>query len=257
MGMFGRSKSSDVGGDHRTQKTQHLTGLERAKLERSVSPGSPHLAVPPRPMENPIHETPPDSPMASAPLAHAARPAPRPDARPVNIPSGEAQLYAGPGIKLKGEITGCDTLRIEGDVDGKVVARHLILCGSGTFLGTAEIDEAEIEGHFDGTLQVHGRLFVRSTGRASGTLSYGEIEVERGGKVMGDIAPEEKQGASKQYSAPRNDGRPAHAVKPPAHRPAPVAPEQAVTMTLPKLNSASKAPDVDAKTRKILFFGRK
>jgi cytoskeletal protein CcmA (bactofilin family) len=49
------------------------------------------------------------------------------------------------------------------------------------------VDEAEIAGRFEGTLMVTGRLFVRSTGRIVGTLGYGEIEIERGGQITGDI----------------------------------------------------------------------
>ena len=42
-----------------------------------------------------------------------------------------AHLFAGPGIMLKGEIAGCDTLRVEGVVDGNAAARQLIVSKAG------------------------------------------------------------------------------------------------------------------------------
>ena len=103
-----------------------------------------------------------------------------------------AHLHLGPGIKLKGEIVGCDMMRIEGTFDGTATARQLVLCPGGTYLGTAQIEEAEIEGTFEGTLNVRGRLFLRSTGRISGTFTYGQLEIERGGEIAGQIAPHKK-----------------------------------------------------------------
>jgi hypothetical protein len=51
------------------------------------------------------------------------------------------------------------------------------------------IDDAEIEGAFEGTLQVRGRLFLRNKGRIRGVFSYGQLEIERGGTVEGKIIP--------------------------------------------------------------------
>ena len=58
---------------------------------------------------------------------------------------------------------------------------------SGLFKGNAEIEQAEIRGQFEGELVVSKRLLIRATGHVSGTISYGEIEIERGGKVSGVI----------------------------------------------------------------------
>ena len=39
----------------------------------------------------------------------------------------------------------------------------------------------------EGNLTVRKRLFIRATGRVSGTIRYGQIEIERGGQISGDI----------------------------------------------------------------------
>ena len=47
--------------------------------------------------------------------------------------------------------------------------------------------EADIRGRFDGDLVVHKRLLIRATGRVSGAIRYGEIEIEAGGKISETI----------------------------------------------------------------------
>lgn len=114
------------------------------------------------------------------------------DAHSAAVPTSDSpgpQFYCGAGLKLKGEITGCDTFKVEGDVEGKVSAQHLHLSPTGKFVGTADVQDAAIEGKLDGTLNVAGRLLVRSSGRVSGKIVYGQIEIECGGEILGEVSP--------------------------------------------------------------------
>ena len=58
---------------------------------------------------------------------------------------------------------------------------------SGLFKGSATIDEIEVRGRFEGNLVVRKRLLIRASGRVSGTIRYGQIEIECGGQISGDI----------------------------------------------------------------------
>ena len=58
---------------------------------------------------------------------------------------------------------------------------------TGYFKGNASIKRAEISGEFEGELIVSERLLIRASGHVSGTVTYGEIEIERGGKITGTI----------------------------------------------------------------------
>ncbi len=44
-----------------------------------------------------------------------------------------------------------------------------------------------MRGRFEGTLTVRKRLVIRATGRVSGTIRYGQIEIECGGRISGDV----------------------------------------------------------------------
>ena len=99
------------------------------------------------------------------------------------------RLTVGPGIGLSGRITDCDRLVVEGEV--RVVlqrVRAVTITGTGRFTeGRAEVEEADIGGLYEGDLTVHGRLLIRRTGRVTGTVRYGELEIERGGDLSGSV----------------------------------------------------------------------
>ncbi|MEK9661272.1 MAG: polymer-forming cytoskeletal protein [Rhodospirillaceae bacterium] len=103
-------------------------------------------------------------------------------------PAGESRMTVGPEIRLKGEISNCDVLVVEGDVEATLESKVVEVAAGGTFNGTATVESAEIHGDFDGTLTVSDLLRVHGTGRVSGKVRYGKIEVQAGGEVSGDIA---------------------------------------------------------------------
>ena len=97
-------------------------------------------------------------------------------------------MIVGPGISLSGEINACDRLVIEGSVQASLQkCQHLNIAESGIFDGSAEIEEAEIRGRFEGDLLVRKRLRIFAGGRVSGTITYREIEIEVGGRISGSI----------------------------------------------------------------------
>ncbi len=134
----------------------------------------------------------PDIPQRSAESSGAPR---RPEVKP---PASEGKsmansvdkntLIVGEDIRLKGEITSCDKLVIEGHVEISLTnGRQIEIGTSGVFTGRAEVQEADISGHFDGELTAHERLVVRSTGHITGTIRYGRIVIEAGGEIVGSV----------------------------------------------------------------------
>jgi len=98
------------------------------------------------------------------------------------------KLTVGREITLSGEITSCDKLIIEGSVEANLNnCRDVEIAETGLFKGTASIEEAEIRGRFEGNLVVRKRLLIKASGRVSGTLRYGQIEIECGGQISGDV----------------------------------------------------------------------
>ena len=99
------------------------------------------------------------------------------------------RLIVGQGIRLSGEISSCDRLVVEGAVEATLNdTLALEIAESGRFTGGCEVEEADISGVYEGDLTVRKRLFVRGTGKLTGTVRYGELELERGGQIAGNIS---------------------------------------------------------------------
>ena len=97
-------------------------------------------------------------------------------------------LIVGREISLSGEINSCNKLVVEGSVEANLQnCRDVDISETGLFKGSASIDEAEVRGRFEGNLTVRKRLLIRSTGKVTGTIRYGQIEIECGGQISGDI----------------------------------------------------------------------
>ncbi len=176
--------------------------------DRKMSDAPDDLGIPMKPARSaaqpanvaPLARTPatvpPRAPDQPRPPGEPARP-PEMGPRPAGLTSTAAQrrndgdlrkLIVGREISLSGEITSCDKLMVEGSVEANLQNCHDVdIAESGLFKGSATIDEIEVRGRFEGNLIVRKRLLIRATGRVSGTIRYGQIEIECGGQISGDI----------------------------------------------------------------------
>jgi cytoskeletal protein CcmA (bactofilin family) len=149
------------------------------KKDQEPTPATAMPSSPP-PVATPL-------PTRAAPPAAAAAPAPAP--RAVSEASAGKRLIVGQGLSLSGDITACDLLIVEGNVQVTLNETKAIeITETGRFTnGKAAVEEATISGVYEGELTVRGRLLVRGTGRVDGKIRYGELEVERGGRLSGTI----------------------------------------------------------------------
>jgi cytoskeletal protein CcmA (bactofilin family) len=135
-------------------------------------------------------------------------------------------LVVGREICLSGEIKSCERLVIEGKVELSLAeSRVLEVTEHGIYQGDAVVENCTIAGLFKGNLSARGRVTLKSTGRIIGTLRYGELEIERGGKASGTLeeagaAPTVEPGARTKPSATLLDDGPAEGEKSIALEPA-------------------------------------
>lgn len=138
---------------------------------------------------------------------------PRGEVRPYGV-EGKT-LVVGREISLIGQIAACDKLVVEGRVEADLEhCRQLDVSSTGFFKGSADIDEAEICGRVEGTLIVRKRLRVRATARIKGSITYGQIEVEAGGEIAGEMQiyrPEPSAAKAPLRNPAREGAQPAEA----------------------------------------------
>jgi len=161
-----------------------------ADAEATGSSAEPEAeAIPSRPFPRPS----PPSPGALArsvagPIAPTATRTTAVTARVASDPVEGRKLIVGREIVLSGQITSCERLVVEGRVEASLSeSRFIEIAESGVFKGMAEIEHAEIAGTFEGTLTVRQKLWIRSTGKVTGTVRYGRIEIEEGGQIAGEV----------------------------------------------------------------------
>jgi len=135
-------------------------------------------------------------PVVTTPSSSSA--SPNVGATPAPLDSeGGKRLIVGQGIKLKGEISACDRLIVEGHVEVTLNdTRTVEIKPTGRFIGSCEVEQAEISGTYEGDLTVRGRLSVHASGIVTGNIHYGEIELERGGRIAGELKVREGGAAS-------------------------------------------------------------
>lgn len=160
-------------------------GEPSLKLKGAAAPEAQRPATP--------AAEPPRRPLAPPDIPGAARQAARAPASSASASDGK-KLIVGRDIVLNGEITSCEKLVIEGRVQANVTdCREIVIAQSGAFKGSAEIEQAEISGHFQGNLSVKERLLIRATGRVEGEIRYGKLEIECGGELSGNVRGQNAQ----------------------------------------------------------------
>lgn len=119
-----------------------------------------------------------------------------------------AQNRINEGTKLKGDISSTGFFRIDGSVEGNVKTPSKVVLGKlGVIIGTLSCESADIEGKFEGNLQVSGTLTLRSTAIVDGDVIVGKLAVEPGATlnascIMQDGKP--KDSSSHNSSSSKN-----------------------------------------------------
>lgn len=189
--MFGRKKgggTTDNSAKSDAVRVPESKPLPRVGVAPSLNLRKPMPAKPATPSTSRIADIPGMS-------------APRSEMRSYGV-EGKT-LVVGREISLAGQIAACDKLVVEGRVEADLdKCRQLDIAPTGYFKGSAIIDEAEICGRFEGALTVHKRLRVRATARIKGSVTYGQIEVEAGGEISGDVQVHRPESAPKAQAQP-------------------------------------------------------
>jgi cytoskeletal protein CcmA (bactofilin family) len=162
-----------------------FTEPRRRSEDHKMADGADDLRVPVK-QGYPASVIPPRSANPSQPVA-ASPPAPEPQ-RERNNEVDRRTLVIGQGISLSGEVASCDRLVVEGGIKAKLQnCQNVMISETGVFEGQASTENADVRGRFEGELAVRKRLLIRAGGHVSGTITYGELEIESGGKISGAV----------------------------------------------------------------------
>jgi cytoskeletal protein CcmA (bactofilin family) len=113
----------------------------------------------------------------------AAATAPRPAPAPV------IGALLGPSIRIKGEISGEESLVVEGQVEGTVdlSAHDLTIGQAGRVRANVAANVINIKGELYGDMAAREKVVISKTGRVQGNIVAPRVTLEDGAKFKGSI----------------------------------------------------------------------
>jgi cytoskeletal protein CcmA (bactofilin family) len=160
---------------------------DQADLGIPMKPAPPVPVVPPREADLPRPRAEP----AQALVSPRQQTEPQPGSR--NDEVDARTLIVGREISFSGDVASCDRLVVEGSIEANLKnCQNMIIAETGVFRGNGSTENADVRGRVEGDLVVHNRLLIRASGHVSGTITYGEIEIEAGGMISGMIQAHER-----------------------------------------------------------------
>jgi cytoskeletal protein CcmA (bactofilin family) len=135
----------------------------------------------------------------------------------VSVPVEQATI--GRSVVIKGEVSGTESLYIDGRIEGTVnFADHRITVGrNGSVAANITAREVENQGKVKGNIQCTERLYIRREGALTGDVITQRISVEDGAILKGSVqvrAVEHKQDKSQAQKQAQTESKPAATEQP-------------------------------------------
>ena len=104
----------------------------------------------------------------------------------------KSSLIIGEGASIKGEIMEENEITIQGNVDGNIECKDLIVGKTGSIKGKIKADTLTVEGSVEGEINIRDLLKLMSSSYVSGKISYGSVQINEGGKLIGEMEFKDK-----------------------------------------------------------------
>ena len=115
------------------------------------------------------------------------------------VDNSESSLMIGEGVIITGTIMANSKVIIQGTVDGDIECNSITISKSGNVKGKIKTDTITVEGKAEGEINAEDVLIIKSKGHVSGKVFYGEIQIEEGGKISGEINFRNKDNKQEEF----------------------------------------------------------
>jgi cytoskeletal protein CcmA (bactofilin family) len=158
--------------------------------------------APPTPTPEPIR---PATPQASS----YETATPRPGA-PTGTPAAADQATIGKSLVVKGEVTGSESLYIDGKVEGAInLSGNRVTVGrNGQVAANISAREVVVLGKVRGNINASDRVDIRSEGSLTGDVSAQRISIEDGAFFKGGIDIRKPAGAERASNGAATEQKP-------------------------------------------------
>ena len=115
---------------------------------------------------------------------------------PINTSSS---LLIGEGVTITGTIKAENEVTIQGCVDGDVDCHTVIVSKTGSMKGKLKAEIMKVEGKVEGEVNINDQLHIRTKGSVNGKVFYGSIQIDDGGKLLGEINYRDKNNKQEEF----------------------------------------------------------
>jgi cytoskeletal protein CcmA (bactofilin family) len=149
---------------------------------------------PPAPNQpnTPAKPTQTTTPAAATPMAEVPRPSSEPTPAPANrnaVLNTQEQATIGKSLVIKGEVTGSESLYIDGKVEGSIQlpGNRVTIGRNGQVAANINAREVVVLGKVRGNLTASDRVDIRNEGSLTGDVIAQRISIEDGAFFKGGI----------------------------------------------------------------------
>lgn len=103
-------------------------------------------------------------------------------------------LFVGSGVIVKGKLSIPGEAVINGTVEGELNAASINVMPAGVVTGQSVADVITVSGKIHQSTTARQSLIIDATGMLAGEVSYGELEIRKGGELQGTIVMLPKSG---------------------------------------------------------------
>ena len=115
------------------------------------------------------------------------------------IKNANNSLIIGEGVTITGTIKASKDVTIQGTIDGDIECNSVTINKSGNVKGKIKTETMTVEGKAEGEMNVNAVLNIKSEGHVNGKVFYGEIQIDEGGKLSGEINHRDKDSKQEEF----------------------------------------------------------
>ena len=129
------------------------------------------------------------NPLPNTAKLEVSSPTPMPEVRRSGSVVEKNAAWLGPGLILKGELSGAEDLFLESTLEGPLsFGGHRVVVGrDGKVTGEVVAREVVVNGKVQGDVRAHDRIEIKKDGSIIGDLETGRLMIEDGAYLKGSI----------------------------------------------------------------------
>lgn len=96
-------------------------------------------------------------------------------------------LLVGEGVFMNGTIKVPGLATIDGKIEGAITADTIYITANGAIKGKTTANHIRVGGELTDTTVANKTLVIESVGTISGSITYADLEIKKGGSLQGSI----------------------------------------------------------------------